>query len=101
MKRLGLTLVAAVCLTATTFAAENQPTTTKWDGSINVSKLSRYLNLADDQHAEVTNICEYFSTQMEKGPPPQKKKKKKKSIISNDRSVYLNIRYAATPCTET
>ena len=24
MKRLGLTLVAAVCLTATTFAAENQ-----------------------------------------------------------------------------
>ena len=26
MKRLGLTLVAAVCLTATTFAAENQPT---------------------------------------------------------------------------
>ena len=29
MKRLGLTLVAAVCLTATTFAAENQPTTAK------------------------------------------------------------------------
>ena len=25
MKRLGLTLVAAVCLTATTFAAGNQP----------------------------------------------------------------------------
>ena len=29
MKRLGLTLVAAVCLTATTFAAGNQPTTAK------------------------------------------------------------------------
>ena len=65
MKRLGLTLVAAVCLTATTFAAGNQPTTAKWDGSINVSKLSRYLNLSADQHAEVANICEYFSTQME------------------------------------
>ena len=27
MKRLGLTLVAALCLAATTFAAGNQPTT--------------------------------------------------------------------------
>lgn len=27
MKRLGLTLITAVCLTATTFAAGNQPTT--------------------------------------------------------------------------
>ena len=43
MKRLGLTLMAAVCLTATTFAAGNQPTTAKWDGNINVTKLSRYL----------------------------------------------------------
>ena len=33
MKRLGLTLVAAVCLTATTFAAGNQPTTAKWEGN--------------------------------------------------------------------
>ena len=40
MKRLGLTLMAAVCLTATTFAAGNQPTTAKWDGNINVTKLS-------------------------------------------------------------
>ena len=35
MKRLGLTLITAVCLTATTFAAGNQPTTAKWDGNIN------------------------------------------------------------------
>ena len=27
MKRLGLTLITAICLTATTFAAGNQPTT--------------------------------------------------------------------------
>ena len=45
MKRLGLTLVAAVCLTATTFAAGNQPTTAKWEGNINITKLSKYLNL--------------------------------------------------------
>ena len=44
MKRLGLTLVAALCLAATTFAAGNQPTTAKWEGNINVNKLSQYLN---------------------------------------------------------
>ena len=50
MKRLGLTLVAAVCLTATTFAAGNQPTTAKWEGNINITKLSKYLNLDSNQH---------------------------------------------------
>ena len=35
MKRLGLTLGAALCLAATTFAAGNQPTTAKWEGNIN------------------------------------------------------------------
>ena len=44
MKRLGLTLVAAVCLTAGAFAAGNQPTTAKWEGNINVNKLGKYLN---------------------------------------------------------
>ena len=42
MKRLGLTLVAALCLVATTFAAGNQPTVAKWEGNINVNKF-RYL----------------------------------------------------------
>lgn len=60
MKRLGLTLVAAVCLTATTFAAGNQPTTAKWEGNINITKLSKYLNLDSNQHEEVANICEYL-----------------------------------------
>ena len=45
MKRLGLTLVAALCLVATTFAAGNQPTVAKWEGNINVNKLGKYLNL--------------------------------------------------------
>ena len=43
MKRLGLTLVAALCLAASTFAAGNQPTTAKWEGNINVNKLGKYL----------------------------------------------------------
>ena len=66
MKRLGLTLVAAVCLTATTFAAGNQPTTAKWEGNINITKLSKYLNLDSNQHEEVANICEYFKKNQEK-----------------------------------
>ena len=45
MKRLGLTLITAVCLTATTFAAGNQPTTAKWDGNINVTKSVSYTHL--------------------------------------------------------
>ena len=64
MKRLGLTLVAALCLAATTFAAGNQPTTAKWEGNINVSKLGKYLNLNSVQSEEVANICDYFSEQM-------------------------------------
>ena len=59
MKRLGLTFVAAFCLAAMTFAAGNQPTTAKWEGNINVNKLSQYLNLNSVQSEEVSNICEY------------------------------------------
>ena len=66
MKRLGLTLVAALCLAATTFAAGNQPTTAKWEGNINVSKLGKYLNLNSVQSEEVANICDYFSAKKDK-----------------------------------
>lgn len=43
MKRLGLTLVAVVCMAANTFAVENQPvkegTAKQWEARINVDKL--------------------------------------------------------------
>ena len=87
MKRLGLTLVATVCLTATTFAAGNQPTAAKWDGNINVSKLSKYLNLSADQHEEVANICEYFSAQMGRATTSKKDQPKK---LRN--AVYGNLK---------
>ena len=66
MRRLGLTFVAAFCLAAMTFAAGNQPTTAKWEGNINVNKLSQYLNLNSVQSEEVSNICEYFTEQIHK-----------------------------------
>ena len=87
MKRLGLTLVAAVCLTATTFAAENQPTTAKWEGNINITKLSKYLNLDSNQHEEVANICEYFTEQMERATNSKKNQEK---LLRN--AVYGNLK---------
>ena len=87
MKRLGLTLVAAVCLTATTFAAGNQPTTAKWEGNINVSKLGQYLKLSADQHEEVANICEYFTEQMSRATNSKKNQEK---LLRN--AVYGNLK---------
>ena len=87
MKRLGLTLITAVCLTATTFAAGNQPTTAKWDGTINVTKLSKYLKLSAGQHEEVANICKYFSTQMGRATTAKKDQEKK---LHN--AVYGNLK---------
>ncbi|WP_018668729.1 hypothetical protein [Bacteroides gallinarum] len=87
MKRLGLTLAAAVCLTASVFAAGNQPTTAKWEGSINVTKLSKYLQLSAEQHEEVTNICEYFNEQMSRATNSRKNQEK---LLRN--AVYGNLK---------
>jgi len=87
MKRLGLTLVAALCLAATTFAAGNQPTTAKWEGNINVSKLGKYLNLNSVQSEEVANICDYFSEQMSRATTAKKDKEAK---LRN--AVYGNLK---------
>ena len=87
MKRLGLTLVAAVCLAASTFAAGNQPTTARWEGIINVNKLSKYLNLSANQQEEVTNICEYFDEQMSRATSSKKNQEK---LLRN--AVYGNLK---------
>jgi hypothetical protein len=64
MKKFFMTLGLALCFSSAVLAAGNQPTTSKWEGEINVYKLSQYLNLSSDQTDEVSNICDYFSTQM-------------------------------------
>ena len=87
MKRLGLTLVAAVCLTAGAFAAGNQPTTAKWEGNINVNKLGKYLNLSANQQEEVTNICDYFNEQMSRAASSKKSQEK---LVRN--AVYGNLK---------
>lgn len=87
MKRLGLLLVAVLCLAATTFAAENQPTTAKWEGNINVNMLGKYLKLSSLQSEEVANICDYFSEQMSKATTAKKNKEAK---LRN--AVYGNLK---------
>ena len=87
MKRIGLTLVAVFCLAVTTFAAKNQPTTTRWEGNINVNKLGKYLNLNSAQSEEVGYICDYFTTQMSKATTA---KKEKEAILRT--AVYGNLK---------
>ena len=83
MKRLGLTLAAAFCLTAATFAAGNQPVveSAKWDGNINVS------NLDSKQHEEVANICEFFNAEMSRATSS---KKNREQLLRN--AVYGNLK---------
>ena len=89
MKRFGLTLVAAVCLSASTFAAGNQPTTASWEGNINVSKLSKYLKLSANQQKEVTNICEYFNEQMSRAT---NSKKNQEMLLRSAIAGHLKLR---------
>ncbi len=87
MKRLGLTLVAAFCLMAASFAAGNQPVaeSAKWDGNINVTKLSQYLKLNGKQQEEVANICMYFDEQMLRATNARKNREEKvrKAVYGN------------------
>lgn len=87
MKRFGLTLVAAFCLATLTFAAGNQPTTEKWEGRINVEKLSRFLKLTGKQQQEVANICDYFSEQMRYATSS---KKNQEEMLHN--AIYGNLK---------
>ncbi len=87
MKRFGLTLAAAFCVVSLTFAAGNQPTTEKWEGRINVEKLSRFLKLTGKQELEVADICEYFNEQMKQAVSSKKNQDK---MIHN--AVYGNLK---------
>ncbi len=89
MKRLGLTFVAAFCLMAATYAAGNQPVveSAKWEGNINVAKLSQYLKLDGKQQEEVANICLYFDEQMSRATNA-----KKDRDIKVRKAVYGNLK---------
>lgn len=87
MKRLVLTVATVICLTATGFAAGNQPATAKWEGNINVTKLGNYLSLTSAQTEEVANISLFFDEQMDRAT---RAKKNQEKLLQN--AVYGNLK---------
>lgn len=87
MKRLGLTIVAACCIAAATYATNNQPTTNRWENTLNAGRLSKYLQLDAGQHEEVSNICDYFNEQMTQAT---RARKNRDQLLH--RAVYGNLK---------
>jgi transcription initiation factor TFIIIB Brf1 subunit/transcription initiation factor TFIIB len=87
MKRLGLTVTVAFFLVTSTFAAGNKSEDAKWNGEINVNKLSNYLALSASQSEEVGQICDYFSEQMRRA---SYSRKNYDALLHN--AVYGNLK---------
>lgn len=83
-------LLVALTMGTNLFAAGNLPTTEKesWNVNINVSKLSRYLQLSGSQQEEVAYICAYFNEQMIRASHSRKNKKEK--MLHN--AIYGNLK---------
>lgn len=77
MKRLALMFVAALVMSATSFA-ENKVKSQNWTISMNVNKLGQYLNLSGDQYQEVAVISEYFSQKMQNAASSKEAKQGKR-----------------------
>ena len=79
MKRLGLTLAAALVFSVSMFAEG------VWNGSINKSKLTKYLNLSSNQHDKVADICDYFEQEMTRANASKtdNKEKVRKAVYGN------------------
>ena len=87
MKRLGLTLVAALAFSVSMFAegVNENNNAQKWNGSINKSKLTQYLNLSSTQHEKVADICDYFEQEMTRANASKtdNKEKVRKAVYGN------------------
>lgn len=86
MKRLGLTFVAVLAFSLSMFAENAQDSNAqKWNGSINKSKLTQYLNLSSRQNEKVADICDYFEQEMTRANASKKdnKEKVRKAVYGN------------------
>lgn len=86
MKRLGLTLVAALAFSVSMFAeGGNDNHAEKWSGSINKAKLTKYLNLSSNQNEKVADICDYFEEEMARANASKtdNKAKMRKAVYGN------------------
>lgn len=96
MKRIGMILMTVMCLSASAFAAGNQPITGKWEPHINAAKLSKYLSLDSKQTETVGTICEYFNEQMAKAS--HTKGDKRKEALHD--AVFGNLKLMKKTLTE-
>jgi len=86
MKKVFMTLVATLFVSATLFAA-NKSSEAKWEGNIDSYKLGEYLKLNSDQSDEVSDICDYFAEQMQRA---NSSKSDSKKLLHN--AVYGNLK---------
>lgn len=64
MKRLAIFFVAALAMSATSFAGEKAKSQ-NWTISMNVSKLGEYLKLSGNQYSEVAAISDFLNEKMQ------------------------------------
>ncbi|MGL4852620.1 MAG: hypothetical protein ACRC3Z_08265 [Phocaeicola sp.] len=64
MKRLILSVVVVLGISATAFAG-NKVARNDWSVDVNITKLSRYLQLSSNQTEEVANISEFFAEKLQ------------------------------------
>lgn len=87
MKKIVLVAFAALVFSATGFAKGVGEASVNYNFDINVSKLSSYLQLNSSQAGTVSDICDYFATQMKEASYSKKGQQEK---VNN--AVYGNLK---------
>lgn len=89
MRKMGLTLVAALAFSVSAFAegVKDNNASANWDGSINKAKLTKYLKLNGAQDEKVAGICDFFKAEMSLA---NKDKANKSEKVRN--AVYGNLK---------
>ena len=95
MKRLFLGLVVALGMTATVFAG-NKVERANWTVDVNVTKLSKYLQLSSNQTEEVANISDFFAEKVQSAGYAREEKQSQKLR----EAVYGNFKLMKRTLTE-
>ena len=86
-------MVAALAFSVSMFAegVQGNSNAEKWNGSINKSKLTKYLNLSSTQHEKVADICDYFEQEMTRANSSKtdNKEKVRKAVYGNLKLIKL------------
>ncbi|MGL5272087.1 MAG: hypothetical protein ACRC8J_01210 [Phocaeicola sp.] len=95
MKRLFLSLVVVLGITATGFAG-NKVERANWAVDVNVTKLSKYLQLSSNQVEEVANISDFFAEKVQSAGYAREEKQSQKLR----EAVYGNFKLMKRTLTE-